>query len=98
MNEPTQLQIALAAADAGNAGHWPTVAAILADEYRKVAKVMDNLDDIFHAMRPRYCGHPTMDGRYPCWIVWLPKEGTTERKTLIGAVLEFSEQSTLETP
>ena len=34
--EPTQLEIALAAADAGNAGHWPTVAGILADEYRKL--------------------------------------------------------------
>jgi hypothetical protein len=35
MEEPTQLQIALEAADAGNAGHWPTVAGILADAYRE---------------------------------------------------------------
>lgn len=34
--EPTDLDIALAAADAGNAGHWPKVADVLADEYRKI--------------------------------------------------------------
>lgn len=41
--EPTQLQIALGAADAGNAGHWPTVAGILADEYRAIERKLAEL-------------------------------------------------------
>lgn len=35
-NEPTLLDMALEAADAGNAGHWPTVAEILAQECRRL--------------------------------------------------------------
>jgi hypothetical protein len=34
----------------------------------------------------RYSSHPTMDGKYPCWVVWTPKEGTTTRKTLREAI------------
>lgn len=34
--EPTQLDIARGAAKAGNAGHWPTVAAILIDEVERL--------------------------------------------------------------
>jgi hypothetical protein len=33
-----------------------------------------------------------MDGRYPCWIVWLPKIGKCERKTLKEALIEFASQ------
>lgn len=53
-------------------------------------RILDDLDEIVRTMRPRYCGHPTMDGRYPCWIVWLPKVGTCERKSLKEAVIEFA--------
>jgi len=28
----------------------------------------------------------TMDGKYPCWSVWTPKEGRTTRKTLREAI------------
>ena len=34
--EPTILDIAKAAAKAGNAGHWPTVAGILLDEVERL--------------------------------------------------------------
>lgn len=34
----------------------------------------------------RYSSHPSMDGKYPCWIVWTPKYGTTQRKTLREAI------------
>jgi hypothetical protein len=34
----------------------------------------------------RYSSHPTMDGKYPCWIVWTYKEGSTTRKTLREAI------------
>jgi hypothetical protein len=58
--EPTQLQIALGAADAGNAGHWPTVAGILADEYRaiaaKLAAATEQRDRLMEALeRIDYC-------------------------------------------
>lgn len=59
----------------------------------KVNWIFDNLDNILSVMTPRSVGHPTMDGRYPCWIVWLPKYGTVERKTLNGALLEYAEQA-----
>jgi hypothetical protein len=58
-----------------------------------LAKIFDNIDEIMHVMKPRYCMHPSMDGRYPCWIVWLPNEGKTERKTLKQAILDFAEQT-----
>lgn len=54
--------------------------------------ILENIDEIFHLMRPRYCEHPTMDGRYPCWIAWLPEHGTCERKTLKEAIIECDEQ------
>jgi hypothetical protein len=38
MIEPTDLDTALQAADAGSAGHWPTVAGVLADEVRDLQK------------------------------------------------------------
>lgn len=36
----------------------------------------------------RYTGISTltMDGKYPCWSVWTPKEGRTTRKTLREAI------------
>lgn len=60
----------------------------------------DNLDtkrlDFFeqHADWFRYSGTSTvtMDGKYPCWSVWTPKEGRTTRKTLreaIDAAMDF---------
>lgn len=36
--EPTILDIAKAAARAGNAGHWPTVAGILLDEVERLER------------------------------------------------------------
>lgn len=53
----------------------------------------DKLDDIIRVMKPRYYGHPSMDGRYPCWFVWLPKHGSCERKSLRDAVIEFHEST-----
>lgn len=34
----------------------------------------------------RFVGHPTMDGKYPCWQVWTRTEGATTRKTLREAI------------
>jgi hypothetical protein len=34
----------------------------------------------------KFIGHPSMDGKYPCWSVWSPKEGRTTRKTLREAI------------
>jgi rubrerythrin len=39
-----------------------------------------------HSSLFRFLGHPSMDGKYPCWSVWTPKEGTTTRKTLREAI------------
>ena len=41
-----------------------------------------------HADWFRYSGTSTvtMDGKYPCWSVWTPKEGRTARKTLREAI------------
>jgi hypothetical protein len=79
---------------------YPVSTRVRADFARKLERerdkarsILDNLDEVWHVMRPRYCGTPSMDGRYPCWIVWLPDEGKCERKTLKEAVLEFTEQS-----
>jgi hypothetical protein len=54
-----------------------------------LAEALDMLDEVIKKMRPRYMGHPTMDGRFPCWTVWMPHTGTTERKSLKEAVLEY---------
>ena len=59
-------------------------------------KILDNIDEIMHVMQPRYCGHPTMCGRYPCWIVWLPAEGKCERKTLKQALIDYMAQTEKE--
>ena len=58
-------------------------------------KILHDIEEIFLTMRPRHCGHPSMDGRYPCWIVWLPKEGTVERKSLTEAIMEFVAQTAI---
>lgn len=34
----------------------------------------------------KYSPYPSMDGKYPCWVVWTHKEGTTTRKTLREAI------------
>lgn len=59
----------------------------------KMFKIWSMLDEIMISMRPRYASHPTMDGKYPCWIVWLPKEGSTTRKSLVDALIAFVDQS-----
>lgn len=56
--------------------------------------LLDQIDEIMHTMRPRWCGHPSMDGKYPRWIVWLPCEGTTSRKSLKQAILDYIAQAT----
>ena len=61
-------------------------------DHWKLLKIWANLDEIMHAMRPRWHGTPSMCGRYPCWIVWLPTEGTTERKTIKDAMIDFVDQ------
>jgi len=55
-------------------------------------KILDNIDELFHLMRPRFVQTPSMCGRYPCWIVWMPKTGTCERKSLKGALIECQTQ------
>lgn len=69
------------------------VARELERERNHIKGIIDNIGDIFHLMKPRYSGHPSMDGRYPCWIVWLPKEGRAEYKNISDAVLGFVKQS-----
>lgn len=48
--------------------------------------LVDNIDKILSIMRPRWINSVSMDGRYPCWIVWLPSTGKMETKDLPGAV------------
>lgn len=62
-------------------------------ERDRFKSIVEGIGDIMHVMRPRFVGTPTMDGKYPCWIVWLPNEGSCERKNLSDAILEFVEQS-----
>ena len=59
------------------------------DEAREAWKC---IDEAIFTMKPRHIGHPTMDGRYPCWEVWLPQWGRVERKSLQDALLEFVAQ------
>ena len=70
------------------AGH----ARVLERERDAARKILEDIDGIMHLMRPRFHQMPSMDGRYPCWIVWLPKEGTCERKTLKEAIIECAAQ------
>lgn len=76
----------------GKSGYWHELAELVI-ERDAALKLLNSIDKIMHTMMPRYCGHPSMDGRYPCWIVWLPKEGTCERKTLKEAIIEFADQA-----
>jgi hypothetical protein len=55
------------------------------------------IDEAILVMKPRHIGQPDMDGRYPCWSVWLPKSGRVERKSLQDALLEFAAQIKEET-
>lgn len=51
------------------------------------------LEEHWRVLSLRYIFHPSMDGRYPCWSIWTPKEGTIQRKTLreaIDAAMEVS--------
>jgi hypothetical protein len=59
------------------------------DEAREIIK---KLDETILEMSPRHINSVTMCGRYPCWMVWLPKNGRVERKSLSAAVLEFIDQ------
>jgi hypothetical protein len=63
--------------------------AAVTEQRDMLAEALDMLDEVIKKMRPRYMGHPTMDGRFPCWNVWMPHTGTTERKSLKEAVLEY---------
>jgi hypothetical protein len=78
MEEPTLLQIALEAADAGNAGHWPTVAGILADEYRKLErknarlrKWIEELDEIARCTTPDRDWHGDIGWLYPGQVAYV---------------------------
>lgn len=70
------------------AGH----ARVLERERDAARKILEDIDEIMHLMRPRFHQTPSMCGSYPCWIVWLPKEGTCERKTLKEAIIECAAQ------
>ena len=37
---------------------------------------------IEHSVWFRYSSHPSMDGKYPCWVCWIPSKGKTEYKDL----------------
>jgi hypothetical protein len=53
-DEPSDLDAALACVDNDNAGHWPTVAGILADAYR------EQRDRLAEALR-KIKGYPSSD-------------------------------------
>jgi hypothetical protein len=56
--------------------------------------ILEHIDEIILTMRPRFTSSSlSMDGKYPCWIVWLPNEGTTSRKTLKQAILDYADQA-----
>jgi hypothetical protein len=53
-----------------------------------------------HNKHFRYSSYPSMCGKYPAWIVWTYKEGTTTRKTLreaIDASMDIPEEIKNET-
>jgi len=70
----------------------PSLACSRCADHEKLLQIFGELDEIMHTMRPRYVQQQSMDGRYPCWIVWLPKTGTTDRKTLKDAMIEYVDQ------
>ena len=41
----------------------------------------------------RFSGHPSMDGKFPAWIVRLPMEGSSTRKGLREAIDASMQQS-----
>ena len=54
----------------------------------------DQIDQIIMEMRPRrFANSPTMDGGHSGWVVWLPKFGTVDRKSLAEAIKEYIEQT-----
>jgi hypothetical protein len=61
-------------------------------DHWKLYKIWADIDEIMQVMRPHRVPDASMDGRYPCWRVWLPKEGRTERKTLKDALIAFIDQ------
>jgi uncharacterized coiled-coil DUF342 family protein len=66
--------------------------AILERERDEAREALKFIDMAIFEMKPRNIMGPTMGGRYPCWSVWLPKNGRVERKSLSLAVLEFIDQ------
>lgn len=61
-------------------------------ERDELRAIIDGIDEAMQIMNPRWCGdRVTMSGRYPCWILWLPKDGRCERKKLRTALLEYTE-------
>jgi hypothetical protein len=61
-------------------------------DHHKLLRIWSELDEIILHMRPHYCGTPSMDGKYPCWHMWLPKQGATSRKTLKEGIIDFVDQ------
>ena len=55
------------------------------EKHRDDSELVDNIDRLMEIMRPRYVNSVSMDGRYPCWIVWLPSTGKMETKDLASA-------------
>ncbi len=68
------------------------VARKLERERDEAREALKRIDEAILVMKPRHIGQPDMDGRYPCWSVWLPKSGRVERKSLQDALLEFAAQ------
>lgn len=86
MNDPIESN------EGAEAGSSPVPCSRCAD-HGKLYRIWDDIDNIMNVMRPRYIGDASMNGRYPCWVVWLPKEGKAERKTLKDALIAFVDQA-----
>ena len=64
-DEPSDLDAALACVDSDSAGHWPTVAGILADAYRTLKAKHDQCEETLQIMTG-YLGSMTMAGVEDC--------------------------------
>ena len=62
-------------------------------DHHKLLRIFSEIDRIIVDMCPSYHAHPTMDGKYPAWHVWLPLEGRTIRKTLQDALIDYVDQA-----
>ena len=59
----------------------------------ELTEIWENFDAIMLTMRPQHVSDASMDGKFPCWLVWLPDDGRTTRKHLRDAVLDFVRHS-----